>query len=651
MQRILILLLSLTTLTGMAQDYEYKNYKLKPDQAWEPLSKSEADQSTVILMDKRVQEYQYNEDENLLMYVTRHKRLRVNDDQGIEQFNKVYIPLGRGAELLTLKARSITREGKVTELEKDRIKELGNAEEYGDLKIFAFEGLEKESDLEYFYTIRRSASIFDRETFQRELPVRNASLEIISPENLVFLARSYNGFPAMEETIKGGKRYLKSGEVNIPAMEEERYSAHDANLMRVEIKISHYTDRTDREMLTWNDAAAHIHKKIYDFDSKSMKAVEKSLKKMKVSGLDQEEKVRHIENYLKTGFALQPSAPMGDVLPVILKDSVASSSGFNSLFAAYLTAAEIPHEIGLTTDRSEVRFDKEFHSWNYLDNTLIYFPDLDQYLAPGAPEYRLGMFPYGWANNYGLFIRTLEVAGSNIAMPDPRWIDCCKAEDHYDNMVADITFGEDIRETNVKVSRAFAGHNGMFIQPYFDLIPDENREDVVKELMQFVGEGAEMSNHKVINHDRNQSPLDYPFTLEGEMKVKSLVEKAGRNYLFKIGNVIGQQVEMYQEKARQTEVEIEFPHQYKREISFTVPKGYSVKGLENLNMDIQYGDGDENTMGFVSSYKVEGDKVSVLIEEYYNNFNYPLEQFEQFREVINAAADFNKVVLIFEKES
>lgn len=55
-------------------------------------------------------------------------------------------------------------------------------------------------------------------------------------------------------------------------------------------------------------------------------------------------------------------------------------------------------------------------------------------------------------------------------------------------------------------------------------------------------------------------------------------------------------------------------------------------------------------MVFSSNYEVNGNKVTVTIDEYYKQFYFPLSLFEDYTRVINAAADFNKVVLVFIKK-
>jgi hypothetical protein len=67
-------------------------------------------------------------------------------------------------------------------------------------------------------------------------------------------------------------------------------------------------------------------------------------------------------------------------------------------------------------------------------------------------------------------------------------------------------------------------------------------------------------------------------------------------------------------------------------------------------MDLFYEEAGKRTMAFTSSYKLEGNVVKISVSEYYTNIVYPLSIFEDFRKVINAAADFNKIALVFEKK-
>lgn len=95
---------------------------------------------------------------------------------------------------------------------------------------------------------------------------------------------------------------------------------------------------------------------------------------------------------------------------------------------------------------------------------------------------------------------------------------------------------------------------------------------------------------------------------------------------------------------------IDFPHILARKIKFTIPAGYIVKNPGDLNIDHTYKENDQLTMGFVSSYKMEGNTLTITIMEEYRKTRYPLSQYDDFRKIINSAADFNKVALVLEKK-
>ena len=139
------------------------------------------------------------------------------------------------------------------------------------------------------------------------------------------------------------------------------------------------------------------------------------------------------------------------------------------------------------------------------------------------------------------------------------------------------------------------------------------------------------------------------FIFELTSNEHAFVERAGNDLLFKIGELIGPQVEMYQENDRQYDVESRHNRYYERTITFTIPEGYVLKNAGDMNFAHKYGeDGNENLF-FESKIEQEGNSYKVHCVEYYTDIIVPKERFEEYKTVINAAADFNKKVLILEK--
>ena len=106
---------------------------------------------------------------------------------------------------------------------------------------------------------------------------------------------------------------------------------------------------------------------------------------------------------------------------------------------------------------------------------------------------------------------------------------------------------------------------------------------------------------------------------------------------------------MYQEEERKLPVSNQFNKQYIRKIIINIPEGYTVENLDSLNMNIVYEKEGNKDMGFISSYKVETNQLIIECEEYYNSVNYPVDEYPAFENVINAAADFNKLAIVLKK--
>ena len=106
----------------------------------------------------------------------------------------------------------------------------------------------------------------------------------------------------------------------------------------------------------------------------------------------------------------------------------------------------------------------------------------------------------------------------------------------------------------------------------------------------------------------------------------------------------------YDDTVRYTPVENHYNKGYHRELEFEIPDGYTVANLSAVNMDVFHETAGERDMEFHSYYKTEGNKITVIIDEDYRQTGYPISMYEQFRKVINASADFNKVVLFIEKK-
>lgn len=647
-------LLSLVLVAGLipaaiSQDIERETWAGQP--VLHTIDSKYNEESAVIILDKRRMEYVDVKDE-LAVYKTLHRIIRINDDKGIESFNRVYLPVSDNSDIADIRARTILPNGKIIEVSKENIKDLKEEEEV--YKIFAMEGLVKGCEVEFYYTYKRNAGFFGAEIFQGRTPVLEARFDLIAPDRLVFEMRPFNSSVKPLDTLVGQKKWLTVVEKNIQGVEEEKYSAYQAGLKRFEYKLAYNTSRTTKDRLfTWDELAKRVFSNYTTVSDKETKRTNDLVGDMKVKDLSTElEKITAVEHYLKTKFTTREDIGGEDAMNLekVIKSKLASYVGIVRLYSAIFRQLGIAHEFVLAGDRNKFTVEKNFENWNNTDNALIYFPSLKKYMAPTLSEYRFPWIDPNWGGTNAFFCKSTTIGEYSTAFGEVRMIQLEDYSKSMSNIDAEVSLSKNLDTVLVSISQIYAGYPAATYRAIFNYNSEENIKLVTKEMIKFGTNSENVISSKVENKDFESYNQNKPFILSAVVKASELMERAGNKLIVKVGDIIGQQVEMYQEKPRQFPMEIDFPHVLERHIRFTIPEGYSIKNLDDIKISHVVTEKGQPTVGFTSTYVLEGNVVKIHIMEEYRKTSYPLSQFEEFKKVINAAADFNKVVLVLEKK-
>ncbi len=637
------------TVTAQNRMAEYNNYDWAKNPTMHTVTVDEQKLNAVGEIYKIMREYIYNSNNELDLYVTKHQCVHVNNDDAIEQFNKVYVPYALNESIISVKARTITPDGKVKEVNQSSMKELENVADKSSYKIFALEGVDKGSEVEYLYTIKIKPSIYGAEYLQDDYPKKNIEYSIISPSNLAFKTKSYNGLAqAVTDTSLKEKNYLRVFSDGIPMLYKEDYAVYTANLQRVEYKLAYNYASSKVELYDW-PKASDIFWTAYDVtDMKLLSEAKKFVSKQQIPYSDDENKLIAIDNYLKNNISIQDAEAdeLADIKKIIT-NKVANEEGMIKLYTAILNALEISYELVVTSSREYARFDGDFQSWSFLDHFLIHVPSVDLWLVPTDADMRNGMIPDMWSANDGLFIKKISVGAVTSGIGKVKYIPAVTTEMSHHNTFATIFFDGNFDEIKLHLTQNVAGYHAAF-QPYYSYFSDDKKKEIQNDYLKAIGVDAVLSNVKVTDHLLDTTKY-HSLIFDADVTINSLVEHAGNRYLFKIGNLLGEQSQLYNEKPRLSPVDIQSESVYHRELIFTIPDGYKISNLDDLKLDFEVIDNGKTDTYFHSNYKMEGSKVTVSIIENYGQIHYPLSKYEEFKKVINAAADFNKVVLIMEK--
>jgi hypothetical protein len=577
----------------------------------------------------------------------------VNDDKGVEMYNKIYIPINSSAEMLEIKARTIQPNGKVVNLPADKIFQV---EEEGRLyKKFALEGVEKGSEIEYYYKLTKNVYFFGIEMFQSSTtPCENASLTLTTPEYLSFTVKGYNGFAVSKDTVINEQRVTYATAKDILASEDEKYGEREPYAKNVQYKLSYNLSKDKNvRLFTWDELAKNVYGNYTDLTDKENKAVDGFLKQIKISETaGEEDKIVALEEYLKTAINTDKEGigEDADKIEKIVKTKVASNEGLNKLFIACMDKLKINWQLVYPSKRNELPLDETLENYRLVDEPLFYFPSTGNFLEPDNSAFRYPFIEPYWAATRGLFLKGTTIGTFKTALSSFEDIPMQPYEKSAHNMEVYLKFNAALDSLELHSKQILLGYGAAFIRPAYSFTPKDKLDDLNKSIIKSVAKSENIRNIKVENSAMTDGFLNKPLTIEGDITSAELLEVAGKKLLVKIGDVIGPQEEMYQEKARQLPLILQYPHALDRDITFIVPDGYQIKNVADLAMNITDKNSGTETMGFVSTYTLNGNELKIKLHEFYKQIAYPVTMIDEFKKVINASADFNKIVLILEKK-
>ncbi|WP_031457317.1 DUF3857 domain-containing protein [Flavobacterium chungangense] len=651
LKKFLSLITILSTSVFFAQDYSFKTYDWNEKDTKIDVPKKYADEKEIFL--NRTLKIEIVVDKNTAtQYRLIHEKKYINSDDAIERNNKVYIPFGNQENILTTKVRVILKNGKVINLDKKDIKEEVDEEKGMKYNYFALNGLEKGAVIEKLYVIEEAPDLNGNTIkMQDQYPIAEFNFDLITPVHLIFKTKSYNGLsePVLDENKLENKKVLSISEKDIAALkDDEEYSNWDVRLKLFRYKLDQNLYSGAKNLNNFKEYATNTYERINPvLDKKQEKAIAAFCKSIPESK-DPQEQIWNIENKIKKTIIYDKYTDSKPSLSDVINTKQANSLDIIKLYTAVFKYFKIEQNIVFTSNRYKIPFDKDFESHENLNEFLFYFPGIKKYLTPTEIEYRLPLFPNYLGNNNGLFIKEKIFAGVPMGIGEVNFIEIPGTEITHDYMDITVDFTQDIENPLVTSNMTYGGYSGLNFQPIKDFVS----ADQYKTMLKNISENYTLqSEYKTLTTENDGTEFigKKPYKLNLTFDGKDMIQKAGPNYLFSVGQTIGRQMELYQKDKRILPIEIHYPHYYTRKIKIILPEGATIKNLDKFVMNFKTDLDGKTEAAFTSNYTQNKNEITVENTEFYNLINYPLASFEQYKSVINAAADFNKIVVIVSK--
>jgi len=132
---------------------------------------------------------------------------------------------------------------------------------------------------------------------------------------------------------------------------------------------------------------------------------------------------------------------------------------------------------------------------------------------------------------------------------------------------------------------------------------------------------------------------------EESYKIKGLINKAGRNYMFEIGKLIGSQISVSQDqRVRKQNIYLNYPRILIDEVSVELPQGYVAEGLQELSFNV-----DNPSITFSSSVIQEGNKLILKATKTYKKTYDVKTNWDEWLSGLDAANKFYQSKIILKK--
>lgn len=629
MKKIALIIVLLFSFQSYSQ--EIKSYTWDEKPTFKEIPEEYKNQPAVVLFDKRwvhtrVGYYAF------ASFGMNHTAIKINKAEEINKYNKIKAQNnGYIRDVRDFHARIIKPNGEIKVLPQDKIIET----EVDKVKSIVFEGVEAGDILEYYFIIKENPTSYGVEVFQKEIPVLLAEFTH-TQEGVKFETFASSEF---QESSSNSKSV--STATNIPPFKEEPNARNLKNL----VKLIYMVFSPPIDSYRWSVfLTQHFTKPSFQYLNKSQ--AREFIQNLNKGTESTEEKLIKIDEYIKENFDFVGKGETAKKITDLNngKQKLTARDVFD-LYGFTLKELKIPYEVivGMSRFDGEIAAEKfvvplSHEFMYYIPETQKFLSPYEKYLCYGYPMYEV----------QGSIGKTYTPSNKEIAVAT---FPIAPAEFTVNQTQSIVSLSDDLATATIEKTYSNTGYEGQLYRNWVKYIK-ENKDE--KELVDFIkkrffGEGFDIkiANYSIENQEFKNNYTNTPYVIKVNAEAnESLTENAGNLVLVNLGKLIGRQFNLYQETSRKWDVDLSYAKTYKHKIVFNIPNGYEVESFKDLEIDKKMSGDETKNCSFKSTAKAEGNQLIVEVFEIYKAINYPKETYPEYRNVVNASADFAKASVV-----
>ena len=582
--------------------------------------------------------------DEVYIYETHHMKTKINkitDDSN----NDIFISKINVSEIVDVKSKIINDDTTATygfEEMKKMIDKSTSSENYNYYKI---PGIKEQDIVEVIYTVKRDFNFNGNKIIEESYPILSSKFILIENDfkSNIKIYNSFNSF--VEDTLIDGKKSKIINFKNLDATSNEQYSTPIANKIKVSYQC--YENREDVSQTEyWNNLVQNLRELFFPSSINPI-AIDlfNEIQKNNISIPENEISISNkIDEYIKNNFIISDDDnPNLNEISYIFDNKTSNDFSIIQVYTNLLKAAKIDYEVAISCNRYFLKFDPELFDPNQLREFVIYLPKYEKYISPNRIEYRVSEAPDDLLGNYGVFIdKNLDYYFSEITQSDKNFSEIKKKIEIY--------IPKNLKKLKIKENRSFSGYWAIMNRNYVSLSENEETDFLIDYFTINGLDNKKVTNYNIKNFDISNNSYNTPLRINSTITTTELVEEVDGLVYLKVGKVIGLQSNLFDDNKRINEIEINFPNSYEYQIEVEIPKGYRVSDYSELNKAKEFISVDGSISAkFNSKATLNNNKINIVINEFYKNLRYDKGRYQEFREVINAAAKFYESTVILEE--
>ena len=582
--------------------------------------------------------------DEVYIYETHHMKTKINkitDDSN----NDIFISKINVSEIVDVKSKIINDDTTATygfEEMKKMIDKSTSSENYNYYKI---PGIKEQDIVEVIYTVKRDFNFNGNKIIEESYPILSSKFILIENDfkSNIKIYNSFNSF--VEDTLIDGKKSKIINFKNLDATSNEQYSTPIANKIKVSYQC--YENREDVSQTEYWDNLVQNLRELFFPSSINPIAIDlfNEIKKNNITiPYDEISVTNKIDEYVKNNFIISDDDdPNLNEISYIFDNKISNDFSIIQVYTNLLKAAKVDYEVAISCNRYFLKFDPELFDPNQLREFVIYLPKSEKYISPNRIEYRVSEAPDDLLGNYGVFIdKNLDYYFSEITQSDKNFSEIKKK--------IEISIPKNLKKLKIKENRSFSGYWAIMNRNYVSLSENEETDFLIDYFTINGLNNKKVTNYNIKNFDISNNSYNTPLRINSTITTTELVEEVNGLVYLKVGKVIGLQSNLFDDNKRINEIEINFPNSYEYQIEVEIPKGYRVSDYSELNKAKEFLSVDGSISAkFNSKATLNNNKINIVINEFYKNLRYDKGRYQEFREVINAAAKFYESTVILEQ--